>query len=485
MRSRISRALKFALPALLLGAISVLGFAPSGWFFIPLLTLIGLFTLWQRQPSYSAWFGFAFGLGYFGAGVSWIYISLHVYGGMSAALATLATLLFAAFLALFPAAAGYLHQRRVTVTPWGIAAVWMLQEWLRGWILTGFPWLAIGYSQAPVSPLSGYAPVLGVFGISLLLAWSAASLARRPPRYLAFIAIVWIGGIGLQQIQWTWPDGPPFSVNLLQGNIDQSIKWQPGHTESTLRIYGDMAAASHARLTILPETAIPEFYDEVPASYLQHLAAIGRRNGGDMLLGIPEHTGDDNYYNSVMSFGMSATQVYRKFHLVPLGEFIPLKPIFGRIIDILHIPLSDFSRGGSYQQPLRIAGQQVAADICYEDVFGEEIIHQLPAASILVNVTDDAWFGDSIAPWQHLQIAQMRALESGREMLRATNTGVTAIIDKRGFVLAQLPLFTRAALSGTAQGYQGSTPFVRWGNNMALLLAATMLLLEFRRKKTV
>lgn len=483
MPSRIKNAVKFAVPALFLGAVSVLGFAPAGWFAMPLLTLIGLYTLWQREPAYSAWTGFAFGLGYFGAGVSWIYISLHDYGGMSATLATLATFLFAAFLALFPAAAGYMHQRRIVITPWGIAAVWMMQEWLRGWIFTGFPWLAAGYSQVPVSPLAGYAPVLGVFGISLLLAWSAASLARQPPRHLLLIAIVWTGGIGLQQIQWTRPLGAPFSVSLLQGNISQSVKWQSGHTASTLRIYREMTAASHARLTILPETAIPEFYDEVPKSYLDALAADGRKNGGDVLLGIPEQTDDDHYYNSVMNFGVSATQVYRKFHLVPLGEFIPLRPVFGWIIEILHIPMSDFSRGSSYQQPLRIAGQRIAADVCYEDVFGEEIIHQLPAASVLVNVTDDAWFGDSIAPWQHLQISQMRALESGRYMLRATNTGVTAIIDARGNMLASLPVFTRGTLNGTAQGYQGSTPYVRWGNKMALLLAGIMLLPELRRKK--
>ncbi|MHB8847040.1 MAG: apolipoprotein N-acyltransferase [Burkholderiales bacterium] len=483
MPLRIKTAFKFAVPALFLGAASVLGFAPAGWFFMPLLTLIGLFTLWQRERAYSAWTGFIFGLGYFGAGVSWIYISLHDYGGMSAPLAALATFLFAAFLALFPAAAGYMHQRKLALTPWGIAAVWMLQEWVRGWIFTGFPWLAAGYSQVPVSPLAGYAPILGVFGISLLLAWSAASLAHQPPRYLLLIAVVWGAGIGLQRIHWTHPLGLPVSVSLLQGNISQSVKWEPGHTASTLQIYRQMAAASHARLTILPETAIPEFYDEVPKSYLDLLTADGRKNGGDLLLGIPEQTGDDNYYNSVMSFGVSPTQVYRKFHLVPLGEFIPLKPLFGRIIEILHIPLSDFSRGSSYQQPLRISGQRVAADVCYEDVFGEEIIHQLPSATLLVNVTDDAWFGDSIAPWQHLQISQMRALESGRYMLRATNTGVTAIINTHGIVLAHLPVFTRGVLDGRAQGYAGSTPFVLWGNKMALLLAGLMLLAEFRRKK--
>ena len=464
--------------ALFLGAISVLGFSPYGWFVIPLLSLAGLFRLWRHNPHNGAWLGFAFGLGYFGTGVSWIYISLHTYGDMPAALSALATFLFAAFLALFPTLAGYLYQRRLTTSAWGIAASWMLLEWLRSWIFTGFPWLTIGYSQVPSSPLAGYAPILGVFGISLLLAWSAASLVWRQTAYLWLIAILWIVGAGLKQITWTHPLGTPFSVALIQGDISQAIKWEPGQRTATLRSYHALAATSHARLTILPETAIPLFYDEVPETYLRDLVRYGRNNGGDVLTGIPEQTADGHYYNSVMSFGRAPTQVYRKYHLVPLGEYLPLRSVLGGVFDLLHMPLSDFSRGARYQQPLQIVGQRVAADVCYEDVFGEEIIHQLPAATILVNVTDDAWFGDSAMPWQHLQISQMRALESGREMLRATNTGVTAIIDKNGVMLKHLPVFTRAVLNGMAQGYQGYTPFIRWGNTMVLLLAAGMLIFD-------
>lgn len=461
--------------ALLLGAASVFGFAPFDWFPLPLLTLAGLFWLWQRQPSASTWLGFVFGLGYFGAGVSWIYISLHTYGEMPWSLAALATLLFAAFLALFPAAAGYVYQRWQRAALFSVPAAWMLSEWVRGWIFTGFPWLAVGYSQAPLSPLAGYAPIIGVFGLSLILAWSAAVLAWQPRRYGWLVLVIWAAGAGFKLIHWTQPLGAPFSVSLLQGNISQSIKWQPEQVMATLNQYRDMVADSHARLTILPETAIPLFYDQVSPTYLEELASYARRNGGDVLFGIPERMSDGRYFNSVMSVGSASTQQYRKSHLVPFGEYIPLKSVFGYITEVLHIPLSDFSRGALTQSPFSIAGQRVAADVCYEDVFGEEIIRALPVASILVNVTNDAWFGDSIAPWQHLQISQMRALESGRQMLRATNTGATALIGIDGKVQQLLPLFTRATLTTTAQGYQGMTPFARWGNYAALLLALMLL----------
>ena len=462
--------------ALLLGAATVLGFAPYAWFPVPLFSLAALFWLWQRHPSRGAWLGFAFGLGLFGVGVSWIYISLHTYGDMPAVLAAAATFLLAAFLALFPAATGYFYQRCRQAALLSIPAMWMLGEWVRGWIFTGFPWLAVGYSQAPASPLAGYAPIVGVFGLSLILAWSAAALAWQPRRFGWIVLLIWMAGAGFKSISWTHPLGVPFSVSLLQGNIGQSIKWQPEQVPATLEQYREMVLQSQARLIVLPETAIPLFNDQVPPAYLEELAAHARRNGGDILFGIPERTLDGNYYNSVMSVGTANTQTYRKSHLVPFGEYIPLKPVFGPITQVLHIPLSDFSRGALTQAPFSIAGQQVAANVCYEDVFGNEIIRPLPLASILVNVTNDAWFGNSPAPWQHLQIAQMRSLESGRQMLRATNTGATAIIGVDGQVQRILPLFTRATLTATAQGYQGLTPFARWGDNLALIVAGMMLL---------
>jgi apolipoprotein N-acyltransferase len=472
--------------ALLLGATSVFGFAPFSWWWLPLLTLSGLFRLWRHAPERSVLLGWWFGLGFFSAGVSWIYTSLHTYGEMPASLAALAVLLFAAFLALFPAIVGYVYRRSAAMALWSVPAAWMLAEWVRGWIFTGFPWLAVGYSQVPASPLAAYAPVIGVFGISLLLAWTAAALVWRS-RYSWLIVVLWGGAWMMHDVRWTVPVGAPISVSLIQGNISQSIKWQPEQVWTTLRDYRELVESSQSHLIVLPETAIPLFFDDIPAGYLEGLAEHARSNGGDVLFGVPERLSNGNYYNSVMNVGTAALQVYRKSHLVPFGEYIPLKSVFGPITQVLHIPLSDFSRGELHQKPFQIAGQQVAANVCYEDVFGEEIIRPLPLATLLVNVTNDAWFGDSIAPWQHLQISQMRALESGRQMLRATNTGATAIIDVDGVVLKHLPLFTRATLTGQAQGYQGLTPFARWGNYPALLIAVFMLLLifsiQYRRRK--
>ena len=218
------------------------------------------------------------------------------------------------------------------------------------------------------------------------------------------------------------------------------------------------------------------FYDQVPENYFAELAQHARNNGGDVILGLPERDADQHaYYNSVISLGTAPTQFYRKQHLVPFGEFIPLKPVFGWIVEKMNMPLSDFSRGTATQLPLKVAGQHVAMDICYEDVFGEEIIHQLPQATLLANVSNDAWFGDSIAPRQHLQISQMRALETGRYMLRATNTGMTAILNEKGHIVAQAPMFRETVLRGTAQGMTGSTPFVRWGNGAFLILTTVLL----------
>jgi apolipoprotein N-acyltransferase len=247
-----------------------------------------------------------------------------------------------------------------------------------------------------------------------------------------------------------------------------------------------MAAASPAQLIVLPETALPVFESDLPESYRAGLISLGQKNGGDVLTGLATGSLYGAYYNSVISLGSAPSQRYHKVHLVPFGEYIPLKPVWGWVIRVLHIPLSDFTRGGIKQTPLAIGGQRVAADICYEDAFGEEIIRQLPAASVLVNVSNLAWFGDSFAPWQHAQMSQMRALETGRMMLRATNTGVTAIIDAKGHILASLPLFTTGSLSGEIQGYAGSTPYVRLGNAPVLalwgVLGIGLLIAAFRRQ---
>lgn len=478
--TRIDR-LRLPTLALLLGATSVFGFAPFYLFPVPILALALTLHRLRRADARSVFAsGYAFGLGWFLAGVSWVYVSMHDIGGMPAPVAGLAVVLFAAYLALFPALALGLaaRWRLPEAARWLLAApaLWLLMDELRGTLFTGFPWQAMGYSQVPWGPLAGYAPVFGVHGVTALAVFTAAALALARPAYCALALAVWVGGWGLGQITWTRPAGEPVTVSLLQGNIAQALKFRPEQLADTLYTYRRLVLESSSRLIVLPETALPVFLDRAPLEYLAELAAHARANGGDLLLGVPERQGE-RYYNSVVSLGSATPQVYRKVHLVPFGEFVP--PGFRWFIELMHIPLGDFARGQPDQPPMAVAGERLAVNVCYEDVFGEELIHALPTATLMVNVSNDAWFGDSFAPWQHLQIGQMRALETGRWWLRANNTGITAIVDERGRVRASLPPFTTGALHGTAPGHSGLTPYARWGNAAALTLAALALLAAF------
>ena len=466
--------------ALLAGAATVLAFAPVGFYPLALASFAVLIHRWMRAaPRACFWSGFAFGLGLFGGGVSWVYVSLSQFGGMPAPLAGLATFLFCAFIALFPAAAGWLQARvpaadgvRACLI---IPAAWTLFEWLRGWILTGFPWLSAGYAATGWPP-EGYAPILGVYGLSfvtLSLAGILWALITRK-KILVFVALVAVLGAGeaLRTVDWTAPVGDPVHAALLQGNIEQEMKFRPERYARILETYTRLAEETSARLIILPETAVPRFYDRVEAESLARFDAAAKRNGGDLLLGVAYREAQDRDYNSVVTLGTAPRQVYHKVHLVPFGEFVP--PGFGWVLHVLQIPLSDFSRGSPEQAPLAVAGQRVAVNICYEDAFGDEIARSLPEATLLVNVSNVAWFGDSLAPSQHLQIARLRAIETGRMHLTATNTGVTAAIDRDGRVLAQLPQFAAGRLEISAQGYGGATPYVRlrdWPTLIAALLA--------------
>ena len=450
--------------------------------------------------------GFAFGFGLFSAGIGWLYVALHDFGGMPMILAATAIGLFAALLALFPAMVGYAQARlrsRIVKHHGGeaylvlillIPALWVLLEWLRGLLLTGFPWLAMGYTQAAASPLAGYAPLFGVYGVSLLVTISGGllaflwqdfqqqkgRLARHGKIALAVLLSLWMIGAALRTVEWTQPEGEPLKVSLLQGNIEQGVKFEEDHLIGTMETYRRLLQSSDARLIIMPETALPLLSRDLPESYVNILRNQVRQNAGDVLIGLFEKE-RGLYYNSVISVGSSDSQSYRKNHLVPFGEFIPLRPVLGWLInEVLQIPMSDQARGGARQQVLNVAGQKVAVDICYEDVFGEEIIRYLPEATLLVNVTNDAWYGKTHAAMQHNQISQMRALETGRMMLRATNTGVTSIIGKDGRIQQMLPQHQEGVLTGMVQGYVGSTPYVRWGNAAMLLISVLMLLAAWR-----
>jgi apolipoprotein N-acyltransferase len=487
-----------ALIALVAGAATVFGFAPFGMPLLPVVTLAALFHLWEHEPSprRAAWIGFAFGMGLFGAGVSWVSIALHRFGGMPFALAAVATVGFCAFLALYPAVAGWaaVRLRRRFAVPAALVApsLWTLAEWVRGWALSGFPWLSLGHSQVPGSPLAGFAPVGGTFGTSLAVAAVAGLAAhalgaagrpgwrRRVAASLAAVAAIFLAGAALRTLEWTRESGEPVAVSLVQGNVEQEIKFDPAFRDATLEVYRGLVRQARGRLIVLPESALPMFAHEIPRDFAEFLADKARAAGGDLLFGVflfsKERGGQ--YFNSVVSVGTSPTQTYRKRHLVPFGETIPLEPVTGWFIrEVLHIPMADQTPGPPDQHPLEAAGQKIALGICYEDVFGAEVIPSLPEATLLVNVSNDAWYGRSIAAEQHHQIASARALETGRWMLRATQTGVTAIVDHRGRETARLPSFTAGVLEASVTGRAGATPYVRAGDAGAVAAALVLLAL--------
>ena len=477
------------------GVATVLGFAPFGFAHLPVVTLAVLFAQWNAAASRrdAAGLGFAFGLGLFGAGASWVYIALETFGGMPTAIALFATAGFVAYLALWPAIAGYVAVRftashsitRVIAA----ASLWTLCEWLRGWLFTGMPWLSVGYAELPGSMLARYAPIGGVYLVSFAVAVTAAMIAlivdglahgqcRRIAAFLAVCGALYAGGAALARMEWTRPDGAPVAVSLIQGNILQDVKFDPEFRERTFEIYAGLVEQSRGKLIVLPESAYPMFSDEVPDSVLLQLARTASKRGGDALLGLftaeapLPGTDEPRYFNTVVTLGSGELQLYRKRHLVPFGETIPGKPVLGWFIrSVLAIPIADQTPGDPEQAPFAVAGTRVAVNICYEDAFGRELIDGAQAARILVNVTNDAWYGHSIAAWQHNQMAAMRALELGRPLLRATNTGITSAIGHNGRIVAELPWFTRGVLDVDVQGRTGATPYQRIADWPALALA--------------
>lgn len=467
--------------ALLAGVLLPLAYAPIDWVWLSLLSPALLFAIAAAAPLKRAlWAAYLFGLGYFTVGTSWVFVSISRYG-TGPVVAAVVTTIFMAVLALFPWAAVYigrkLRPQRDGLLLWlAFPLAWLLAEWVRSWLLTGFPWLLLGYSQTDTW-LGHLAPVTGVFGISLVVAILAGGLAwllLRPSvrRGAAFAVafVVAIGGSLLLARDWTEPSGEPLSVALLQGNIEQDKKWSADYFETTLRRYWALNAEHlGADIIVWPEAAIPAWYHQVEDNYLARVLERGREAGSSVVMGIPVLEPDNSAYNAVVSLG-EAPEFYHKRHLVPFGEYLPLRSIFGNLLDILGAPMSDFSVGQGVPEPITAAGVPVGASVCYEAAFGDEIAAVLPAAEILVNVSNDAWFGDSLAPHQHLQMMRMRAMETEREVLRATNTGITAIIDHQGRIRASTPQFVETSLTGQATPRQGATPYVRWLNYPVLIV---------------
>lgn len=488
------------LAVVLAGAALPWSFAPYQFPALAVACLAVLFFGWLGvTPRRALCRGALFGVGMFGMGVSWVHISIHEFGGVPVALSVLLTGLLIAYLTLYPALLGYVLARffggmsvaaaRVNLL-WVMPAGWVLAELVRGWFMTGFPWLNLGYSQIE-TPLRGYAPLFGVYGVS----WAVAVLAgtvvalllarslRERLAYGALAVVIAVVGALLSERAWTTPAGDPITATLLQGNMSQDIKWQEELREPTIELYTKLTRDNwDSKLIVWPETALPDFYHR-QEPFVDELAAEARSHGADILMGVLYlDLTDRRYYNTMISVG-TERDFYHKRHLVPFTEYLPFKSVLGSIVDFMAVPMSDFSRGAADKNTLRAAGHAIAMSICFEDVFGEETRLAMPEATMLVNVSNDAWFGTSAAPHQHLQIARMRALEVGRPLLRATNTGVTAMVDDQGRFIAVAPQFEVAALRGTVQPRSGMTPYAAAGNYPLWTAAFAVLVIAWWRRR--
>ena len=481
----------YALLASICGVLLTFAFAPFHYWWLGVIALAGLSLLWlQPKSNHPMRYGFLFGLGHFASGVYWVHISLHSYGGASWFFAILANVVLVFYLALYPLAVGaglhFLRSRPASLyRALLIPLLWMAGEWLRSYMLTGFPWLSIGYTQL-YGIFSGIVPIAGQFGaglilmlISTLLAYAIIQLLLWPVIVVGFLIAV---SITTQSLQFTSAIGNPFSVALVQGNTTPLEKFDRKRMKQDMEQYILTTSRREETVIIWPETAVAFLEEAVREAVLDPLDSLYYKKGQTIVLGIPTGSrAQRRYYNSVITLGRGSGR-YSKEHLLPFGEFIPLHTLFDFFNDFVDLPMNDFSRGGSDQGPILTNGVPAGVSICFEGAFGRVVRHAMPQAQYLINVSNDAWFGDSLAADQHLQMDQMRTLELGREMARATNDGYTALIDSQGDIIAKLPRFRNAVLSGWIQPRIGITPYARYGNALfgcVLLLYAIIMALVY------
>ncbi|MGV0982594.1 MAG: apolipoprotein N-acyltransferase [Polynucleobacter sp.] len=490
------------LPLFILGALlaAAAELPYGGWIQIPILSLI-----WWRMSQQSILSiknqlisGMVFGLGYFVLGLWWIFISLHDVGGMNAVVSCLAVFLLAAGMALFfsSASLSLCLPRRRYLTGLVLAASWVLIEYLRSVVLTGFPWM--GFAEAQFNgPFAPAAPFFGGLACTFLVVWISWEITQLR-KNIVFSSTCIISAVALAQLAsfWTFtkPIGEPLSVRLIQGNFEQSLKFNPKAIEEQFSFYTNAIESQSADLIITPETAYPWPQSNLPTGLLGSLQQFSTNTSSNVLLGVIGETSDSTevkYTNRALGLSPNAPSYqYDKSHLVPFGEFIP--PGFHWFVNAFHVPMSDFARGRLDQAPFSVVrpGQdaiQAAITICYEDVFGGELAsrihHSTQPVNLLINMTNLAWFGDSQAPAQQLRLSQLRSLETGLPALRATNTGITAALGPDGKVLSQLDEFTQGVLSLKIQAYSGTTPYVVWGNAPILSLSCLLLILGLIRPK--
>jgi apolipoprotein N-acyltransferase len=474
------------------GAGLTLAFAPYGQWWLAVLSPAVLFALWARAdaPREGAWLGFNFGLGLYAAGTWWLFISINGFGQAPVWVALLVMASLVLIMAAWQALLGYIAVRwlapgassgRLLLLP----AAWVIVEWWRGWFLTGFPWMSLGYSQTDTW-LAGLAPVGGVHLISFALLVSAGGLihlwqARGVARWLAPVALIlpWTIGGSLRNVEWTADAGPSRTVAILQGAVPQDMKWLLDNQQSILDNYeGLHRDALGADLIVWPESALPDLAN-LYTDYIGAMWSAARSRNSAVLMGVirQDEEGDEVYYNSLLGLGLGEADpvFYDKRHLVPFGEYFPVPSWIRNWMRLMNLPYADFTSGADQQQLFSLAGLKLAASICYEDAYPAMLNPETRQSNVLVTVTNDGWFGRAAARYQHLQIARMRALEGRRYLLRAANDGVSAVIDAHGRVVARAPEFARAVLRGSVVPRQGSTPYLWLGNWLAIGLAGGIL----------
>jgi apolipoprotein N-acyltransferase len=447
-------------------------------------------------PRRAAWTGAAFGVGLFAFGTYWLYTCLHVFGLVPIWLTIVLQAALIGAMAVYSAALCYSANRfwrkpgalRACVLP----ALWVMLEWLRGWVLSGFPWLSLGYAMID-SPLKGWAPVFGVYGLT----WAAAAMAAALEVSLlrSVSNTLRLGALGIMLVlfvvpallvrhDWTRAAGSPMPIAAVQGAVSQDQKWRAKNLDETLERYSKLTAqAWGARLIVWPEAALPVLANDVQP-YLERLKEQGRTHDADFAIGLVDYSAETKqYHNGILVLSGAGNGWYYKRHLVPFGEYFPVPAFVRSWMRLMSLPYDDITRGGKHQPMLSAAGQKLGLTICYEDAFGGQQLEILREATLLVNVTNNAWYGDSTAPHQHLQIARMRALEAGRYLLRAANDGITAAIGPHGEIVASLPQFQEAVLRAEVRPMTGLTPYARLGNHPVVIGAGLFLAAAVWRRR--
>lgn len=485
--------------ALFAGAILTLAFAPFFIFPLAILSPAILLALWlYLTPKQAFLRGWLFGLGLFGTGVYWVFISIHTYGNASVLLAGFITCVFIAMLALFPACTGYLLNRyfpypKETKIIFAFSAIWFLLEWVRSWIFTGFPWLLLGDSQI-YSPLKGYAPIMSVYGVSLVILLSSGLLVNgiikaRKHDYknmtinFLLIGAIWAVGGVLSFITWTTPKGTPIQVSLIQGNIEQELKWSYDHLTPTLNLYRKLTRENwDSKIIIWPEDAIPLSLQNA-MDFVDEMGKEAKNNNATLITGIPIQNGtENNYFNAVIAIGHDFT-FYLKQRLVPFGEYTPFADHLTTMMDHFNIPMSSMVPSNQKTKPLFVQGLEIATFICYEIAFPELVRLRDDSVGILLTVSNDAWFGHSIASAQHMAMAQMRAIELARPVLFVSNTGLTSIIRPNGTIQSAIPPFQTAVLTDKVQAMTGRTLWQKRGMDPMLLMMITFLIISIKSQR--